>query len=160
MIRKAEEKDAPRVLELLQDIVRLHHEGRPDIFSGASPKYDEAALREKFRNENERIFVSVDANVRVNGYVMCVLEEKDEPFYTQRPYRTLYVDDLCVDNTCRGQGVGRALMERAVEAAKELHCYNLDLNVWACNEDAIRFYEAIGMQKQRQYMEIILDTGC
>lgn len=156
MIRKAEAKDAPRVLELLKEIVKLHHEGRPDIFSGARPKYDIPALLEKFRKEDERIFVSVDENDRVNGYVMCLLEEKDDPFFTQRPYRTLYVDDLCVDKSARGSGVGRALMHRATEEARALGCYNLDLNVWACNEDAIRFYEKIGMQKQRQYMEIIL----
>ena len=118
MIRKAEEKDAPRVLELLREIAALHHAGRPDIFSGADPKYDEAALCEKFGRENERIFVSVDENDRVNGYVMCVLQEKDDPFYTQRPYRTLYVDDLCVDKAARRRGVGRALMDRAVEEAR------------------------------------------
>lgn len=156
MVRKAEEKDAPRVLELLRDIVRLHHEGRPDIFSGENPKYDIPALLEKFKKADERIFVSVDEDDRVNGYVMCILEEKDDPFFTQRPYRTLYVDDLCVDKAARQGGIGRALMERAVAEARALHCYNLDLNVWACNEDAIRFYEKIGMQKQRQYMEIIL----
>ena len=156
MIRKAEEKDAPRVHELLKDIVQLHHEGRPDIFSGENPKYDVPALCEKFRKADERIFVSVDENDRVNGYVMCVLEEKDDPFFTQRPYRTLYVDDLCVDKTAQRGGVGKALMARAAEEARALGCYNLDLNVWACNENAIRFYEAIGMQKQRQYMEIIL----
>lgn len=156
MIRKAEKKDAPRVLELLREIAALHHAGRPDIFSGADPKYDEAALCEKFGRENERIFVSVDENDRVNGYVMCVLQEKDEPLYTQRPYRTLYVDDLRVDKAARRKGVGRALMARAVEEARALKCYHLDLNVWACNEDAIRFYESIGMQKERQYMEMIL----
>lgn len=100
--------------------------------------------------------MSVDENDRVNGYVMCVLEEKDDPFFTQRPYRTLYVDDLCVDKTAQRGGIGKALMARAAEEARALGCYNLDLNVWACNENAIRFYEAIGMQKQRQYMEIIL----
>ena len=147
-------------MELLREIAALHHAGRPDIFSGADPKYDAAALREKFGRENERIFVSVDENDRVNGYVMCVLQEKDDPFYTQRPYRTLYVDDLCVDKAARRRGVGRALMDRAVEEARALGCYHLDLNVWACNEDAIRFYESIGMQKERQYMEIVLDAGC
>lgn len=156
MIRKAEEKDAPRVLALLKEIVKLHHEGRPDIFSGENPKYDTLALLEKFENPNERIFVSVDETDFVNGYIMCILEEKDDPFFTQRPYRTLYVDDLCVDKNARGGGIGKALMTRATEEARVLGCYNLDLNVWACNEDAIRFYEKIGMQKQRQYMEIIL----
>lgn len=156
MIRKAEEKDAPRVLELLKEIVKLHNAGRPDIFSGENPKYDIPALLRKFQNPQESIFVSVDENDVVNGYVMCVLEEKDDPFFTQRPYRTLYVDDLCVDKNARGGGIGKALMERAKEDARVRGCYNLDLNVWACNTDAIRFYEKIGMQKQRQYMEMIL----
>lgn len=156
MIRKAQAKDAPRVHALLEDIVKLHHEGRPDIFAGTSPKYDVPALIEKFQKDGEYIFVSVDENDYVNGYVMCLLEEKDDPFFTQRPYRTLYVDDLCVDKNAQKSGIGRALMARAVEQARELHCYNLDLNVWACNEDAIHFYEKIGMQKQRQYMEFIL----
>lgn len=156
MIRKAEEKDAPRVLELLKEIVKLHNAGRPDIFSGENPKYDIPALLRKFQNPQESIFVSVDENDVVNGYVMCVLEEKDDPFFTQRPYRTLYVDDLCVDKNARGGGIGKALMERAKEDARARGCYNLDLNVWACNTDAIRFYEKIGMQKQRQYMEMIL----
>lgn len=49
---------------------------------------------------------------------MCVLEEKDDPFFTQRPYRTLYVDDLCVDKNARGGGIGKALMERAKEDAR------------------------------------------
>lgn len=98
----------------------------------------------------------MDENDVVNGYVMCVLEEKDDPFFTQRPYRTLYVDDLYVDKNARGGGIGKALMERAKEDARVRGYYNLDLNVWACNTDAIRFYEKIGMQKQRQYMEIIL----
>ena len=87
---------------------------------------------------------------------MCILEEKDDPFFTQRPYRTLYVDDLCVEKAARCGGIGKALMARATEEARALGCYNLDLNVWACNEDAIRFYEKIGMQVQRQYMEMIL----
>ena len=87
---------------------------------------------------------------------MCILEEKDDPFFTQHPYRTLYVDDLCVEKAARGGGIGKALMARAAEEARALGCYNLYLNVWVCNEDAIRFYEKIGMQVQRQYMEMIL----
>lgn len=156
MIRKAEPKDASRVLELLEEIADLHHKGRPDIFSGKSPKYDTPMLLKKFENPQEHIFVSVDEKDCVNGYVMCIVEEKDKPFFTQRPYRTLYVDDLCVDKSARGQGIGKALMQKATEEARALGCYNLDLNVWACNTDAIRFYEKIGMQKQRQYMEFIL----
>ena len=59
MIRKAEEKDAPRVHELLKDIVQLHHEGRPDIFSGENPKYDVPALCEKFRKQGGRAYFCV-----------------------------------------------------------------------------------------------------
>lgn len=155
-IRKAEPQDAPRVLELLGDIARLHHEGRPDIFSGEKPKYTTDDLCEKFKNPSEYILVAVDKTGTVQGYAMGILQEKDDPFYAQRPFRTLYIDDLCVAKEARGQGLGKALMQKAAEAAKALGCYHLDLNVWACNKNAIAFYEAIGMQKERQYMEWIL----
>lgn len=159
MIRKAEKKDAPQVYALLQEIVRLHHDGRPDIFSGLCPKYDIPALCEKMQSPQESIYVSVDGSDRVNGYVLCQYTEQNDPFFTQRPFRTLYVDDLCVAKNARGQGIGRALMETAKADAAARGCYHLELNVWACNPEALRFYTHIGMQPERHYMEWILQDA-
>ena len=70
--------------------------------------------------------------------------------------QTLYIDDLCVDEKARGQGVGRALYDFVRGFAKESGCYNLTLNVWACNENALRFYEACGLKPQKIGMEFPL----
>ena len=70
--------------------------------------------------------------------------------------KTLYVDDLCVDEKSRGNGVGRALMDHVVGYAKRLQCHNVTLNVWSFNEKAMRFYQSFGMQEQRRTMELML----
>ena len=57
--------------------------------------------------------------------------------------KTLYIDDICVDEKARGQGVGRTLYDAVIAFAKESGCYNVTLNVWTCNEGALKFYETM-----------------
>ena len=70
--------------------------------------------------------------------------------------KTLYIDDLCVDENLRRQHIGKELYKAAVSLAKDLGCYNLTLNVWSCNPSAMRFYEAMGLAPQKIGMELIL----
>jgi ribosomal protein S18 acetylase RimI-like enzyme len=70
--------------------------------------------------------------------------------------KTLYIDDLCVDEAVRGQHVGSTIYQHVLSYAKELGCYNVTLNVWACNENAMRFYEKCGLKVQKTGMETIL----
>ena len=70
--------------------------------------------------------------------------------------RTLYVDDICVDEASRGSGVGRALYEHVVAFAREEGFYNVTLNVWSCNPGAMRFYESLGMRPYKIGMEEVL----
>jgi ribosomal protein S18 acetylase RimI-like enzyme len=70
--------------------------------------------------------------------------------------KTLYIDDLCIDENVRGQHIGKSIYEFVKSFAKENGCYNLTLNVWACNEGAMRFYEAVGLKPQKIGMETIL----
>ena len=90
----------------------------------------------------------------VVGYVFCqtVLRENSEVYVDRR---SLYVDDLCVDEHARHMGVATALMNAAVSYAKETGCAGLDLNVWEFNEQALKFYLAYGMKTQRRHMEIV-----
>ena len=73
-----------------------------------------------------------------------------------RDVKSLYIDDLCVDETVRGKHVGKELYQAAVELAKSAGCYNLTLNVWSCNPSAMRFYEAMGLVPQKVGMELVL----
>ena len=154
MIRRAEKKDIPKLLDLLSQVDLVHHEGRPDIFK-IGQKYSEKELSLMLSDEERPIFVSVDGEDAVMGYCFCILEQhKDHTILTD--IKTLYIDDLCVDERLRGRQIGRELYGAAVALAKERGCYNLTLNVWSCNASAMRFYERMGLVPQKVGMEILL----
>jgi ribosomal protein S18 acetylase RimI-like enzyme len=90
----------------------------------------------------------------VAGYIMCKMLKADGA--AQEPITTLYVDDLCVDESSRGKGIGRQLMEYARDYAREQGCHNLTLHVWACNPEAEAFYAALGLTPQYTCMETVL----
>ena len=71
----------------------------------------------------------------------CIYEEPGKG--SRHDVKTLYIDDLCVDEACRGQHIGSALYAYVVETARENGCYRITLNVWCLNEPAMRFYSEI-----------------
>ena len=153
-IRAAEERDIPGILKLLVQVDMVHHKGRPDLFKGPATKYTQAQLREILRDETTPVFVAVDGGA-VEGHAFCVVKQfPDDNILTD--IKSLYVDDICVDETRRGRGIGRALYEYVRQYAKALGCYNLTLNVWSLNEGALRFYERLGLVPQKIGMEQIL----
>ena len=132
----------------------VHHNGRPDIFKIGN-KYSEEELKELLNNKQRPILVSVNESDEVIGYCFGIFQQhKDNSILTN--IKTLYIDDLCVDEKFRGKGIGKELYEAALSLAKEKGCYNLTLNVWSCNESAIRFYESMGLIPQKIGMETIL----
>ena len=154
MVRRAKEKDIPKIGDLLSQVCLLHHRARPDLFQ-VGRKYSDGELRELLADPSRPILVSVDAHDEVTGYCFCMLECHGSNAVL-RDVKTLYIDDLCVDETLRGGGVGRELYEAAVRLARESGCYNLTLNVWSCNPSALHFYEAMGLVPQKIGMELIL----
>ena len=154
-IRRAMERDTEDVLKLLTQVNRVHYEGRPDLFKPAT-KYSPEELHGIFRDDLRPVFVLTDEEDRhVLGYAFCVFkQEKDSRLMTD--IRTLYIDDLCVDEQVRGQNIGRRLYEYVTDFARKEGCYNVTLNVWTCNPGAVRFYEKCGLKPQKIGMEIIL----
>jgi len=153
-IRFANERDIPAMIRLLRQVGRVHYEARPDIFRADAQKYDEAALGALLGNAGRPVFVAED-NGEVVGYAFCILQRaKNDPVLQDR--LTVYIDDLCVDETCRGKGVGKALYEAVLAYARELGAYNVTLNVWAENKNALYFYEKMGLKPQKIGMETVL----
>ena len=154
MIRLAIEKDIPKILDLLKQVCLVHHKGRPDIFK-VDTKYSAEELKSILQNETRPILVSVDENDNVQGYCFCIYQQHvNNSVLTD--IKTLYIDDLCVDETLRFKGIGKELYESAVKLAKDTNCYNLTLNVWSCNQSALKFYESLGLLPQKIGMELIL----
>ncbi len=58
--------------------------------------------------------------------------------------RGLWLEDLFVRPACRGQGIGRALLEHLAEVAVARGCGRLEWSVLDWNVDAIRFYRSLG----------------
>lgn len=154
-IRRAQEKDIARINKLLFQVNLVHHNGRPDLFKYGTRKYTDEQLREIIQDDKRPILVAADENDNVLGYAFCVFEQHvNDNILTD--IRTLYIDDLCVDETLRGQHIGKTLYESVLDFARKHQCYNVTLNVWSCNESAMKFYESCGLKPYKVGMEKIL----
>lgn len=154
-IRRAEMKDIPRINDLLYQVCYVHHVGRPDLFKKGKKKYTDGQLEKMTSDDSRPIFVAVNDDDEVMGYAFCIFEDT-EGSNVLTDFKTLYIDDLCVDEKLRKQHVGKRLYEHVVDFAKKSGCYNLTLNVWSCNPAAMKFYEAMGLTPQKIHMETIL----
>ncbi|MBP3271673.1 MAG: GNAT family N-acetyltransferase [Ruminococcus sp.] len=154
-IRRAKTSDISGIDSLLYQVAGVHHNGRPDLFNADSKKYTDDELSEIISDESKPVFCAVDDSDNVLGYAFCVIEEySGDGVMTAR--KTLYIDDLCVDEKLRGRHIGSDLCEAVKQFARDIGCYNITLNVWECNPDAMKFYRAAGMLPYKTGMEFIL----
>ena len=154
-IRRAEEKDIPRIDALLSQVLEIHAALRPDLFVSGTRKYTDEELKGILKDENTPVFAAVDENDVLAGYAFCVMNDYSGSNNMQ-PVRSLYIDDICVDENARGSHVGRSLYEYVMAYAKEQGCYSVTLNVWEGNDSARAFYDRMGFGIQKTVMEKIL----
>lgn len=153
--RRALEKDIPRIAQLLDDVLMIHHNIRPDLFKPDCRKYNDRQILALIEDELRPVFVYEDDDGVVQGYAFCVLEQHPgNNILTD--IKTLYIDDLCVDPSLRGQGIGRELYDYVKGYAVCQGCHNITLNVWEGNDSAIAFYKNLGMVPYKYGMETIL----
>ena len=154
-IRKAQEKDISRIIELLGQVLQIHAEIRPDIFIPDTTKYTEQELATLLKDEKKPIYVAVNEEDVCLGYAFCQVKEK--PFSNNMvQFQSLFIDDLCVDRFARGQHIGESLFDYVKQEAKKMGCYEVTLNVWAGNTSAEKFYEKMGMKTKERQLEYIL----
>ena len=153
MVRKAAQKDIKSIIGLLHQVDMVHHVIRPDLFKPNTTKYNEQELEALLDDDSKPIFVYDDG--KVLGHAFCQITEVKDHHLLQ-DVKTLYIDDICVDELARGQHVGKALYEYVCDYARSIGCYNITLNVWEGNNPASCFYRDMGMKVQKTGMEIIL----
>ena len=154
VIRRAAEGDIEGLHKLLEQVNLIHHRGRPDLFRCGTCKYTDEELRELIADDDRPILAAVEGD-RVEGYAFCIYQRHpDDNILTD--IKTLYIDDLCVDETIRGQHIGKSLYEHVLAFAREKECYNVTLNVWSLNDTAMKFYQSCGLKPQKVGMETIL----
>ncbi len=154
-IRRAEIKDIPEILKLLIQVDMVHHLGRPDLFKGPATKYNANELMDIIADDKTPVFVCVDDEGFVAGHAFCIEKQVlNDSVLTD--IKTLYIDDICVDEDHRRMNIGTMLYEHVRDYAKTNGFYNITLNVWECNPGACRFYESLGFKPQKTCMETIL----
>lgn len=153
-IRLAKENDIPQIIKLLHQIGQLHRDLRPDIFRPTTLKYTETDVLMIMQDENRPIFIAAEGDT-VLGFGFCIVKRvQNNPVINDMT--EFYIDDLCIDENCRSHGIGEALYQHIYAYAKERHYRAVTLNVWSCNVRAQKFYERLGLQPQRLYMEAVL----
>ena len=153
-IRRAQLADIPALEQLLEEILLIHHQARPDLFREKGKKFSRQDLEKLIPDDSKPIFVYEDQEGKILGHLFTIIE--NHVGQNDQEHKTLFIDDLCVADGSRGQGNGQELFDFARAYAKDLGCYNLTLHVWNANKGALRFYKHQGLKEQFTSMEEIL----
>ena len=153
-IRSAELRDIPALDRLLYEVHKVHSDARPDLFRAGAKKYTDEQLKEILQSDKTPVFVA-EQEGQVVGYAFCI-HRQFVGDNNMTDVRTLYIDDLCVDEAARGKHIGTKLYDFVLDFARRQGYYNVTLNVWADNKAAVKFYEKIGLRIQKIGMEKIL----
>lgn len=156
-IRFAQPADVPGILNLLRQVGQVHHTGRPDLFQEGAQKYGASGVLSLMESPDTPVFVAAEDG-KILGCCLCQIQSyHHNP--VRRDYTTLWIDDFCVDRSCRRNHIGTALYNQVSRYAKGRKCQSVTLNVWAFNDAAIEFYKFLGLKPQTIGMETILEEG-
>lgn len=154
VIRRAVSGDIESLDKLLYQVHKVHSDTRPDLFKAGAKKYTDSELKGILKDDATPVFAAT-VDSKVIGYAFCIFKEPPAGS-NMTDIKTLYIDDLCVDENSRGMHIGKALYDYVLKFARENGCYNVTLNVWAENKSALAFYRNIGLKIQKYGMEKIL----
>ena len=153
-VRFARDDELNQVNALRKQVNDLHVAGKPDVFK---PGFcDELRDFVHFiQNDPEQDIVVAEQEGAILGFaVLHHIRKPENPFMYERDF--LDIDEFCVDEAHRRQGIATAMMDFIREYAKQKGFHRIELNMWEFNQDALAFYEAAGFTTFRRYMEMML----
>lgn len=152
-IIKATTNDIDQIEKLLYQVHKVHSDARADLFIAGKKKYNKDEIINIINNENTPIFVYKDEDI-ILGYAFIIYKIENADSLVN--IKTMYVDDFCVDENYKHQGIGTKLFDFLKIEAKKQNCYNITLNVYNFNKVAKAFYEKQQLQELKTYMELIV----
>jgi len=139
MLQLAIPTDRDSIEALAQQVHAMHVAWRPDIFAMTNALYPEERVLSSI--QERQLYVAKIDNIVV-GYVLLKIRDYDWPGMVKR--KVMVVDEFCVHESCRGQGIGKQMMKDAWALAKAFHCTDMQLGVYPQNDDAVGFYQKCG----------------
>ena len=153
-IRFAREDELDRVNELRKQVNDLHVEGKPDVFKAG---FNDELCNHIYDvwNDPEQEIVVADADGIICGFaVVHHIYKAENPFMFERDF--IDVDEFCVDERFRRQGIATEIITFIKDYTKEKGFKRIELNMWEFNQGALEFYEAVGFNTYRRYMELFV----
>lgn len=153
-VRLARENELERVNELRKQVNDIHVAGKPDVFK---PGFDEVLQNHIYTiwNDPEQSIAVEEKDGVICGFaVLHHINRPESPFMKERDF--LDIDEFCVDEAFRRQGIASEMIAFIREFAKEKGFHRIELNMWEFNQDALAFYEAAGFRTFRRYMEMFI----
>lgn len=150
-IRQAGIGDFEATLPLQREIADLHSEGRPDLFREGHICYPREIF-EEFVSRDDRVVLLAEADGETAGFLFALIRHVKN-HRAMKDQSMIYVDDLCVAQAYRRHGIGSLLLKEAEKIGLSHGCPRMELDVQAFNDDAVRFYEAVGFTPRKITME-------
>ncbi|HEX9962624.1 MAG TPA: GNAT family N-acetyltransferase [Pyrinomonadaceae bacterium] len=146
--RQAKREDLPEIVRMLSD----------DFLGRARERY-ETPLPESYIKAFEEI--EADKNnelviAEIDGAVVGTLQITFTPSISFQGGKRATIESVRVDEKYRGRGIGKELMKRAIERAKQENCFTVQLTTNADRADAHRFYENLGFKGSHLGMKLYL----
>ncbi len=151
-IRFAKQEDLEQVNVLRKQVNDLHVKGRPDIFKPGFSDELRDYIFEIFLDPLKKIVVCEENSFICGFTVLNHIIRPETPYMNERDY--LDIDEFCVDENCRRQGIARQMIDFIREYSRTAGIERIELNMWEFNRDALAFYEAAGFTTYRRYMEL------
>lgn len=139
MLELARPDDREAVNALAMQIHAMHVAWRPDLFELVPELYPAERFQEAVKQR--QLYVARIGGV-VAGYALLKIRNYDWPGVVRR--KVMEIEELCVDEMCRGQGIGTELVQDIHALARAFRCTDLQLGVYPQNDDAVGFYQKCG----------------
>ena len=148
MLELATLADRDGINRIAGQVHDMHVSWRPDIYEPLQEHYTPERFAEAIRSR--QLYVAKLAG-EVVGFAALNRCTYDWPGVVKRS--VMLVDEFGVHETCRGHGIGKAMMEDIHALAKAFGCTDLQLRVYPQNDDAVGFYQHCGFQIQNIGMQ-------
>ncbi len=136
IVRQAIRTDLPQILQLYSELVEAYSDSHSKVIA-------EEAIWHVLMDDSRQHLLVAEVCGKVIGTLTVIIIPNIG--HGCRPWAA--VENVIVDGTCRGLGVGTRLMAEATEFCRSLDCYKIVLSSNLVRQDAHRFYRRLGWQQ-------------
>lgn len=137
-------KDANLLARLNHDVQEIHHDIEPEIFKPFNLDDIETFFQKVLVNSSVEAYIAMVDDVPA-GYILLV-----ENTTVENPFKysctTLHIDQICVESSYKGKGIGKALVDHAKRYAMEKQIKRIEMNYWTQNHNSGEFFRSQGFK--------------